>query len=1378
VLEVLEDRTVPSTILWTNRGTATNDSDGFNGVFGANAEAARNVVARALLDWQLVIVSFNYSDPNQQDTYRMTVSMATRGTGLGAIATPTNQLGGKPTQGRMTISRGNDTTGDGVGDGAGWFLDPTPGDHSEFLGAINNAFYGLATPGGPAAGLADLYTAILHEAGHALGFTPAAAYRLRSGGRESDTGQRDTVDQTCTPAPGGGLNCPTTADYWRFDGPSIRHLMTAYDSGGAGGTPSDFGYGHHSAPAGATWTAPDGTIYSGANDLMNPILNVGERRLIPNTLALILQDAYGYQIELPQTFATFYAVLNRTTGQLRVRGVDGSNDVITVSRQGLGIRVSVDIGNDVPATGTLPGAGNLPAFATDFTGTVRSIVIESGSGDDTININTSARSLAIYAGDGDDTINIETLPLGMDRATLDGGSGRDKFYFTRTTGDLNNIQSPVTINGGALSDGDELWLNDANSPGNNRTYRVSATTLQTPGSLSTITYANVGRILVSGGAGSGTTANVIGTAAGTSTVIENADIANVGGPSPLPFVAGTFTEPVHGGLEIRNTTSTPTALTITDTGNGRPRTITLESRRVLGLTDQPIVFNNILYPATTLSSLTINAGSGGNTVVVGNTLSSARVGSITLNTGTGADTVRVERTETQVTLNGQDGADTVLMGLAGSVRGVNAPLTVTNGRSWSSLTLDDSADRDRRDVTLTRVGTYAQVSGLAPAVIRVRQQDLRAFTILGGSGNNVFTVRDTPLSTIVGGMTTTLLSGAGNDVVTVTGTTGPIVVDGQGSLNQFVIGGNPTGLNRINGAVTVRGAGGLNYLTVNDAPSTTTHTYVLDRNLVQRIDKAAISYQDLTSLSVIAGATYDTITVRDTTPGLNTDVQSGGGNDYFAVARTTGNLHLAAGGSSFIEVGNNVTSLDAIQGAISVDPVGGNTMSLLLNDSAATAPQTLNADANVFGQTYARSGAAAISVFFSPVTTFEYVSGSGGTVMHANSTAAGTVTQLVGHAGVLDIFTVGFGADTTKILGAVSVYGQAADNDFAYYYDYLNPNPQTYTVSTSLAGALLVQHPGVALVEYYDLAAVLFYMPVVGGNTAEVLSVPAPTGLGIVAAGGDVVTLGAPTGFGRTLVDIRGAVSVYGPSQSVVSLVVDDSGNTDTTPRSIEITTATGNYAPGTTLVGLTPPAIYWNLSTASSVAIRGGAGDKTFALTGNPSVAAVSIDGGGGINTLDYSNVQASGPGVYVNLQTGQATGLTGGVSRLQNVIGSAGDDILVGNGGNALFGGAGRDLLIAGASASQLFGGGDEDILIGGTLNDGSRANLDAIMAEWTRTGDGNDYASRVARLRASLLADGTITGNGGGNTLTGEGGLDLFFGSFVTDWQVNDGEWVFPL
>ena len=93
-------------------------------------------------------------------------------------------------------------------------------------------------------------------------------------------------------------------------------------------------------------------------------------------------------------------------------------------------------------------------------------------------------------------------------------------------------------------------------------------------------------------------------------------------------------------------------------------------------------------------------------------------------------------------------------------------------------------------------------------------------------------------------------------------------------------------------------------------------------------------------------------------------------------------------------------------------------------------------------------------------------------------------------------------------------------------------------------------------------------------------------------------------------------------------------------------------------------------------------------------------------------------------------------------------------------LTGGAGHDILIAGASASILNGGDDNDILIGGTTDyDRNAAALLAILAEWTNSGT------------ASLLDANTVQSNGGGNRLTGGGGLDLFFAKFqdeIMDWN----------
>jgi hypothetical protein len=140
----------------------------------------------------------------------------------------------------------------------------------------------------------------------------------------------------------------------------------------------------------------------------------------------------------------------------------------------------------------------------------------------------------------------------------------------------------------------------------------------------------------------------------------------------------------------------------------------------------------------------------------------------------------------------------------------------------------------------------------------------------------------------------------------------------------------------------------------------------------------------------------------------------------------------------------------------------------------------------------------------------------------------------------------------------------------------------------------------------------------------------------------------------------------------------------------------------------------------------------------------------------------------ITVNLRTGTATGLAG-VANIRNVVGSDGDDVLVGTGGNTLTGGAGRDLLVAGASPSALFGGSGDDLLIAGTTTyDTDQAALDAVRAVWV--GDG-DYDTRVSALRAGWLGrPGAVTANGGANQLSGGLDRDYFFAS-VLDLTVGE-------
>lgn len=253
-VEELTDRINPSTILWANQFTNSN----FDAVYGANAAAARGVVNQAIADWQNAIPNFNYHSPSLNNTFVVNITAASLDEGLlGETNPPTPELSSlKPIATNIRL--------DDDANGLGWFFDPTPWEDSEFTDVQNrytahNNFSGY-----------DLYQAVAHELGHALGFV---------------IHQGLAIDSRLDPDPLRGV--PYVSEHWLYNLVAPGRVVATF-------TPDGHTYGGDSLSYAANYNQEPGSVVK--RDLMNPSVRQQTRQLISEHDLDVLETAYGYTV--------------------------------------------------------------------------------------------------------------------------------------------------------------------------------------------------------------------------------------------------------------------------------------------------------------------------------------------------------------------------------------------------------------------------------------------------------------------------------------------------------------------------------------------------------------------------------------------------------------------------------------------------------------------------------------------------------------------------------------------------------------------------------------------------------------------------------------------------------------------------------------------------------------------------------------------------------------------------------------------------------------------------------------------------------------------------------------------------------------------------
>ena len=551
---------------------------------------------------------------------------------------------------------------------------------------------------------------------------------------------------------------------------------------------------------------------------------------------------------------------------------------------------------------------------------------------------------------------------------------------------------------------------------------------------------------------------------------------------------------------------------------------------------------------------------------------------------------------------------------------------------------------------------------------------------------------------------------------------------------SVVISGTAENLDNIAGNVNIfSGFGFGSSLIVLDANDPNAgDAWTITRSTIQRFGAGAINYDGMDGLGIRGGDLGATYNVLSTEGATSTSIVGGVSGDVFNVRATSGPLRIDGTDST-----NGL--LDTVDVGSLAPALGGTMAGIQGAMSIGSSMNKINIDLDDSGDT------------------------TGRTVKVSNSAVTGLAPAEIDYtASQLNdlILLGGNGADTFTLLSALASLGISGGGgtntlvgpNMNNKWEITGPGAGTVDGVSFTHMGILTGGTGADTFQFGHMGSVPLLVD--GGGGSNVLDYSTDGGVG--------VTVNLQTGA---------AARINGGSAGGLKRVQRLIGSTATSDRLVGANTATIWQITGA------------NAGMAGTVAfsgfenVQGGTASDTFRFSPGGSLSG-SLAGGGGGDWLDYSPFTTP---VSVNLATGSASRVGGAaagkVSQIQNVVGGAGNDTLVGNalgniliGGsatNVITGGSGRSLLIGGTGSATIKGGPADDLLIAGTTSfDSNHAALMSILAEWQRTD--KTYAQRIADLKhggglngtTKLIWGTTVHDDDGADTLTGGPGLDWFF------------------